>query len=530
MNGISHKQAIQLINRRTDGLLTESQRLSLEAHLQSCESCRIYAIELGGLSAHLQNEFHRRWDLQPGLSQNVFEHVTTRAGKFSMRNRIATGFKLLAGALALIALAVAINFVVSQVESTQPATNSTESASTETVVNPAVAEDPLLAFASDQNGNSDIFAMQADGSGLTNLTNNPAQDSNPAWSPDGKRIAFESDRDGFTQIYVMNADGSDVLRLTYNQTSSFLPVNIHGESNPWSPDGNKILFLEQEEGADTSTLYSLDINNGNVVQLATGTVQFINVSWSPDGKYVGYVLNDSPTPDATFETGMYVIDATGNNLIAINQLIPQTDSVDKPSYYWSRDGSSIIFIAYRHLDEGRDQWIAYEAILESKQLIERATSSTIMDDWWEGTSFIHGTDLYTLTWLRSDGTFDTFKPLEICKLTVEASYGFLARRSPNGSQVINTSCPNKEMWFYYASSDGTIIRPLMSSPIPSFTVDNSVTNMTWSSDDQFIAVTLVSPAKSSLYVLNVKDPAAEPQEIVMSNGELYSIPSWQPKP
>jgi hypothetical protein len=86
------------------------------------------------------------------------------------------------------------------------------------------------------------------------------------------------------------------------------------------------------------------------------------------------------------------------------------------------------------------------------------------------------------------------------------------------------------MRFYYANSDGTIIKPLMNSPIPSFTVDNSVTSLTWSADDGFIAVTLVSPTKSSLYILNVKDPAAQPKEIVISNGELYEAPSWQPAP
>ncbi len=256
---------------------------------------------------------------------------------------------------------------------------------------------------------------------------------------------------------------------------------------------------------------------------------FNNISWSPDGKYVGYVLNDSPTPNDTFVIGLYIVDAAGSTPIAINKLLPQTDIVDKPSYYWSRDGSSIIFIGYRHLNEGSDQWIAYEAVLNGNQLLERATSSTRMEDWWEGTSFIGG-NMSTLTWLRSDNTFNTFKPLEACRSTGDGPYGFLMRRSPSGSQVINISCPNDEMWFYYASSDGTIIKPLMNSPIPSFTVDKSVTSLTWSSDDQFIAATLVSPTKSSLYILNVKDPSVQPREIIVSGSELYIAPSWQPIP
>jgi hypothetical protein len=309
-------------------------------------------------------------------------------------------------------------------------------------------------------------------------------------------------------------------------------MNIHGETNPWSPDGTKLLFLQRDPGVEAATLFSLDINNGNTVMLASGQIQFGNLSWSLDGQYVGYVLNDSPNQDATFTPGIYVIDAAGGTPIAISKLLPPTDSVYSPFYYWSRQGNSIIFIAHRHLDEGRDQWIAYEADVDSLQLMERATSSTIMEDWWEGTYLVvsYGADLYTLTWLRPDGTFNTFKPLETCDLTTEANHGFLARRSPNGSQVINIACPNKDLWFYYASPDGSIIRPLTSSPIPSFTSDNTVTSMNWSLDDRFIAVTQVSPTKSSLYILNVENPAIQPREIVISDGEFITVPSWRPVP
>ena len=61
---------------------------------------------------------------------------------------------------------------------------------------------------STRNGNRDIYVMNADGSGKRNLTRNPAQDYHPSWSPDGRRIAFVSDRDGRLEAHVMNADGS----------------------------------------------------------------------------------------------------------------------------------------------------------------------------------------------------------------------------------------------------------------------------------------------------------------------------------
>ena len=76
-----------------------------------------------------------------------------------------------------------------------------------------------VAFVSNRDGNSEIYVMNADGTGLTRLTNDPAVDAYPAWSPDGNRIAFTSSRDGHYNIYVMNADGTGVTQLTTSASS-----------------------------------------------------------------------------------------------------------------------------------------------------------------------------------------------------------------------------------------------------------------------------------------------------------------------
>jgi hypothetical protein len=90
----------------------------------------------------------------------------------------------------------------------------------------AWAQAGRIAFASNRDGNFEIYVMNADGSGVTRLTNNPANDW-PSWSPDGKRIAFDSNRDGNFEIYVMNADGSGQTNLTNNQAEDWGPS--------WSP-------------------------------------------------------------------------------------------------------------------------------------------------------------------------------------------------------------------------------------------------------------------------------------------------------
>ena len=84
-----------------------------------------------------------------------------------------------------------------------------------------------IAFASDRDGNFEIYVMNADGSNQTNLTNDPAGDLAPIWSPDGSRIAFASSRDGNPEVYVMNADGSGLANLTGNPD--------YDGSHAWSP-------------------------------------------------------------------------------------------------------------------------------------------------------------------------------------------------------------------------------------------------------------------------------------------------------
>ena len=77
--------------------------------------------------------------------------------------------------------------------------------------------------------------MNADGSEVTKLTTNPADDYEPVWSPDGGKIAFVSNRDGNSEIYVMSTDGSGQTNLTNNTDEEGCPI--------WSPDGKKIAYL-----------------------------------------------------------------------------------------------------------------------------------------------------------------------------------------------------------------------------------------------------------------------------------------------
>ncbi len=115
----------------------------------------------------------------------------------------------------------------------------------------------VFALAFNTTGKNDVYSMYSDGSGLRNLTNNPADDGSPVWSPNGKMIAFTSTRDGHPQIYVMNADGTGLRRVSQDNLADFSPT--------WSPDGNWIAFASTRNG--TTNIYMMDLNGNNVTQL-----------------------------------------------------------------------------------------------------------------------------------------------------------------------------------------------------------------------------------------------------------------------
>ena len=157
-----------------------------------------------------------------------------------------------------------------------------------------------LAFTSGRDGHPEIYRMGADGSSLTRLTFDPAGSSSPAWAPVGAKIAFQSARTGpEAQIYAMDADGSGVTQLT----------TAGGTSPAWSPDGSRIAFLRDGDG-----IYVMNSDGTGTVRVKAG-LGIRGLAWSPDGSRIAFIWGGSllvMNSDGSSLTGVVAADTLGS--------------------------------------------------------------------------------------------------------------------------------------------------------------------------------------------------------------------------
>lgn len=177
-------------------------------------------------------------------------------------------------------------------------------------------------FVSNRSGNLQIYAMNSNGSGQIRLTNNAFNDYNPSWSPDGTRIAFVSDRDGSAEIYLMNADSSGQTRLTTG--------GLENDNPSWSADGSRIIF--DTIGATGRIIKIINANGSDLSELTGPGSDNFDPAISPDGQRIAFVSNQDGSYD------IYLMQLNGSNVTRLTNL-PQ--SVAGPS--WSRDSQYLIF-------------------------------------------------------------------------------------------------------------------------------------------------------------------------------------------
>jgi Tol biopolymer transport system component len=165
-----------------------------------------------------------------------------------------------------------------------------------------------------------VFLMNPDGSGATQLTRGDGAASDAAWSPDGRRIAFTRCR-GSCHVYVIDADGTGERRLTNGEPP--------GEESPtWSPDGRRIAFV------DINGLFVMDVEGGAWQRLTDGPADDANPAWSPVAPVIAF-----DGSRGLFDGDIYVVGANGGELANVTESLALDSS---PS--WSADGRRIAFM------------------------------------------------------------------------------------------------------------------------------------------------------------------------------------------
>lgn len=207
-----------------------------------------------------------------------------------------------------------------------------------------------------------IYRANADGSGLTQLTDNPKYDAEPIVSSDGNWIVFGSQREGDFDIYRMAADGSNVRRLTdtlgYDGAPWFSPDNSKIAWRAWHPqteEEKQQWRINMENDYIQSTpldIWVMDADGGNKKRLTANGATNWAPSWHPDGQRIVFSSNMDDWRDDirayghNFELYLINSDGTGLERITYNQVF---DSFPM----FSPDGNKIVFGSNRNPQKPR---------------------------------------------------------------------------------------------------------------------------------------------------------------------------------
>jgi dipeptidyl aminopeptidase/acylaminoacyl peptidase len=226
-----------------------------------------------------------------GLSQAMFEESeealtscnravelnTTDAEIYNIRGALRAAFGDRAGAISDVQKALELGLpadVAVEVEQRLHDWQQAESLVVEEM-------DSYIAYSSTRNGNTDIYIIKPDGSGLTRLTEDALEDVFPAWSPDGQKIVYGNSKVR-NHLWIMDPDGGNKEQITFGEADGAFPA--------WSPDGSQIAF-DYSEG-DQWDVYLLAPDSGELTNISNNEATHdIFPSWAPDGSKIVFSSN-----------------------------------------------------------------------------------------------------------------------------------------------------------------------------------------------------------------------------------------------
>lgn len=193
-----------------------------------------------------------------------------------------------------------------------------------------------LAYTVRERGQSDIWAVNIGSRTPVRVTNNPQDERDPAWSPDGRRLAYASNQDGNWEIYVFELASGTTTRLTYELSFQGAPS--------WSPDGLWLAY-ESYQGNNLD-VYVVPVDGSQpALRITSNAAPDFSPAWSPDGRHIAFVS----LRDGNADVYVFSLDNPSDES-AVNLTASPTRQEDRPS--WSPDGNLLAFSA---LDEGAEK-------------------------------------------------------------------------------------------------------------------------------------------------------------------------------
>jgi Tol biopolymer transport system component len=220
---------------------------------------------------------------------------------------------------------------------------------------PPAAPDDLIVYIDKVGSENDIFTIDPNGAGKTNLTQTPTQgEYGPRWSPDRQQIAFTRiEPSSVANLWVMNGNGSG---------QKVIPTpNLDMMGGPdWSPDGQKIAFSAYTKYIEWD-IYVVNVDGSGLTNLTADLAgEASEPSWSPDGTRIVF----RHYPD---EMDLVVMNADGSNKTNL------TNNAFFENYpHWSPDGQSILFFGGPGGGGGPSLYVMPAAGGQPQQLIQNA--------------------------------------------------------------------------------------------------------------------------------------------------------------
>ena len=199
-----------------------------------------------------------------------------------------------------------------------------------------------IAYVSKQGDNRDIVVMPAPGASWPadqdwpfRVTQHPASDWTAAWSPDGQQITFSSNRTGYWEIFIVNADGTGLSQITNDGAGALSPV--------WSPDGRTMAYSGKRD--DNWDIYTMPAPlpgqeedfQPEPRRLVLAEGNDLSPIYSPTGDRIVFESNRDGNAE------IYVMNADGSN----QRNVSNSPSVDDHGPVWSPDGKRILFYSGR---------------------------------------------------------------------------------------------------------------------------------------------------------------------------------------